>query len=326
MINIKKNQEILSRRLQTILRNGEEVSIKIMEERLSSLGSGFMGIIPLKCGLGSFYYMDLGDDIVARHLLALGVFGYERGTAAAWTALAREADLVLDIGAFTGYFTLLADRLSKAKKIIAVEANPLNYQRLRENLLINNSSAQVINRALVPAGSSDGSSACIEVKYNSRLSSLDAGGFANHPRADLIAAKSTKEDFYRIDTLAIDALLSDNSSWCSNDRFLLVKLDVEGLELELLDALLDCKRSSFIAIIELLSDNAFRAAWHLLASRHGDYSIFYVDESALSIRSVDCDGYREFKRRGSRNFVICSSDSKHRVVSLDLSSFLEISE
>jgi FkbM family methyltransferase len=326
MLNIKKNQSILVRRQKTILRNGEAASIEMQEERILSLSRGFMGIIPLKCDLGSFFYLDLNDDIVARHLLALGAFGYERGSAAAWTILAREAALVIDIGAFTGYFTLLAAKLANAKNIIAVEANPLNYQRLRENMNINNVSALAINKALVPAESQENGNGYIEIKYNSKLSSLDAGGFANHAKAHLIAAKSTKQDTYQIDTVTINSLLKDNAMQHKQEQLLLAKVDVEGLEEELLNGFLEAKKTNFVVIIELLNEEGFNNIKHILSSQSVDYSIFFIDEGALRIRDVGLAKYREFKRKGSRNFIICSADKKQHIATLNLSDFLRVAE
>jgi len=45
--------------------------------------------------------------------------------------------LLLDVGANTGYYTLLAASLSKSGKIYSVEAKPKVYQRLLNNIQIN---------------------------------------------------------------------------------------------------------------------------------------------------------------------------------------------
>lgn len=47
----------------------------------------------------------------------------------------KEGDVVLDLGAFIGYYTLLfADRVGSKGKVVAFEPSPMNYKILSKNV------------------------------------------------------------------------------------------------------------------------------------------------------------------------------------------------
>jgi len=64
-------------------------------------------------------------------------FPLEGGESAVWSLLAQHAGTVFDIGANTGYYSILTARLNPAARIFAFEPHPTNYRRLERNLQLN---------------------------------------------------------------------------------------------------------------------------------------------------------------------------------------------
>lgn len=63
-----------------------------------------------------------------------GVMGYERGTGTTWLKLCKQADIVLDIGAHVGLFSLLAADANEASEVYAFEPLPENFEILCGNI------------------------------------------------------------------------------------------------------------------------------------------------------------------------------------------------
>jgi FkbM family methyltransferase len=142
----------------------------------------------------------------------------------------------LDIGANAGYFSLLASHcVGESGKVLAVEPNPAVAKQLRQNTQRNG----LINVAIAEAACSDS----IEVRnlyvsnaYNTGLSSLS--------RDNLAWTKSVKVTCTTVDVLVEEYGL---------DRVDLVKIDVEGAELQVLRGMTTVlKRLRPRIIIELI--------------------------------------------------------------------------
>lgn len=78
-----------------------------------------------------------GDDPIANRVYWWGLEGYEPETARIWFALARRASTIFDLGAFTGYFSILASLSSPSAQVHAFEPIPELYERLRKNVALN---------------------------------------------------------------------------------------------------------------------------------------------------------------------------------------------
>lgn len=130
---------------------------------------------------------------------------YERQELTTFLALVDSDDIVWDIGAHGGYFTLAC--AAKATQVIACEANPLNASNLRRHLALN----EVANVSVVEAAicSTHNSSATFGGRdiYQGRL----GGG------SDVVA------------TATLDGLIRDGLPAPT-----VVKMDIEGGELDAL--------------------------------------------------------------------------------------------
>ena len=85
----------------------------------------------------SFQYFSSYKDAIGRHLFWGGLDSYEPETMRIFYKLAERSDLVLDIGAYTGLFTLVAATANRNLQVIAFEPVPRIYQRLQEHIQAN---------------------------------------------------------------------------------------------------------------------------------------------------------------------------------------------
>jgi hypothetical protein len=83
---------------------------------------------------GSNFKMLLGgdDDGIALRFLWNG--SYEKTTLGIWTRLARQSQVIVDVGAHTGAFTLAALAARADAQVISFEPYMLNFARLSLNL------------------------------------------------------------------------------------------------------------------------------------------------------------------------------------------------
>lgn len=324
MLSVKRNQVLLQERAKTILRAGRKLTHdeekKLLEDR-HGIDHAFIGIFPLKCKLGSYYFIGLGDDGIARHLFWLGAFGYERASAALFTYMATKACYVIDLGAFSGYYSLLASCLAGNQNVIAIEANPYNYHRLCENIGINGCNVIAKNCAILPAGHKHQE---IRLMYNSSLNSLDTGGFAVHDDTDLIPQKKSKKDWFSVPALSFEELCSelqiDAALHGESGDFVLVKLDIEGLEAPIFaDILRYLNCSKLVLMVEILTQ---ATASKILSAMGQEQSLAmaYVDEYAQTFTLLHENSYG--RTLGSRNFLISTLDRLSMLAEIKIDSLL----
>ncbi len=302
-ISYRHNQDLLQQRTDTVLREGKRLSVEEEDRFLASLdASRFRGIVPLRCKLGTFHMLHLGDDHVTERLLWFGAFGYERCTAVTFTHLAARASLVLDLGTYTGYFTVLSAVLAKNSATYGVEANPLNFHRTSENLRINGADATIVNRAVIPAGDDRPT---VDLRYNAALPVLDAGGFAVHEQAEEMSFKRRKDDVFSVQAQSLPSLLADWEIPATNGGLVVMKIDVEGLEAPLVREAVELFAGNQLCVfVEMLTAETAEAVWTAVEQGH-DLGLAYIDENGQEIREQPTAELSRVK--GSRNFIVASN-------------------
>src|ERR1017187_7119511 len=78
-----------------------------------------------------------GKDRIAIKLARRGLWGYEGETIRIFLALVKEAQTVIDIGATTGLFALLAAKVKPACQVWAFEPVPFIFDMLLKNIRLN---------------------------------------------------------------------------------------------------------------------------------------------------------------------------------------------
>ncbi len=78
-----------------------------------------------------------GDDGVSNEVFWKGWDGYEPETSPIFYKLATRSNVIFDVGAHVGYYSLLAGLANPASRVFAFEPLPRAVRRFRENLRVN---------------------------------------------------------------------------------------------------------------------------------------------------------------------------------------------
>jgi FkbM family methyltransferase len=172
---------------------------------------------------GNKMYIDVNDPNpnMRKTFQAYGMnLIHEEETTALFKKIVKPGDVVLDLGANIGYFTILAARLVGPKgKVFSFEPEPTNFHYLTKNIEVNNyTNAFAYQKAVADKAGTTQLYVC----------SYDSGHHTIHQYEGIDAYRRGRQSNMRsvpIDTIAIDNFLQDKT-----DRVDIIKMDVEGAE------------------------------------------------------------------------------------------------
>ncbi len=142
---------------------------------------------------------------------------WEELTTEMFKKVVKEGDIVVDLGANLGYFTLLAAKLVGPKgKVYAFEPEPINYSLLLQNIALNGYD----NVVPVPKAVSN-----VTGKVRFFLDKKDTG-------AHTIYQPSDKGDFIEVESVVLDEFFKDK-----NHPINVIKMDIEGAEMAALSGM-----------------------------------------------------------------------------------------
>lgn len=218
-----------------------------------------MGVWTLHAPNGApfLYNSDFGDDGLARHIVWTDLRHWETTTQPVLFELARRAEVFVDVGAYSGIYTLLACVANRDLHVIACEPNPVKLAQLRSNVRLNGLDDRV---TIVGKALSSGTG----------LARLTVP--ADDSRATLLRVTGPLTSKVEVEITTGDELLRGR-------RVGLIKVDVEGFEPQVLAGLatvLATHRPSIIA--ECLSQQALLRA-RAVTSAFGYQYIYHLDGS-----------------------------------------------
>lgn len=194
--------------------------------------------------------------------------GWERRTLKQWekdVASLNDGDTVLDIGAYTGIYSLIAAAINRTLDIKAFEPHPTVNERLRQNIELNRFNIETFNVAL----SESPSNVYLNVTGSSTLPSgsslIDIG----------------KEILHKVEVLSVkfDSTIGGNVK--------LLKMDIEGNELAALmgmqQTLIACHP---ICFVEILTDEMHCKLCRLF-THLGYTTVTHFDDSRNSSTITD---------------------------------------
>lgn len=195
-------------------------------------------------------------------LAGLGEGNYESRFRALYLEGLEKSDLVLDVGAHTGFYALLACRLRPDVRVIAVEADPYNAAALRTN--VRGSDVEVVEMA-----------ASDSVGHAQFRQNLGTVGSSLVERPGTGPTKTVN-----VVTTTIDAVVGEAAG-----QAVLLKLDVEGAErLALAGAQRTLQEApSALALVEI-NPRALAAAGHTGAELVAD-----LERLGLHVEFIDED-------------------------------------
>lgn len=166
-------------------------------------------IVNVEVGPVSVALDSSGGERVCKYVLTAN--GFERKTLKWWPKLIRPGATVLDVGAYSGLFSISAKKLG-AGRVVALEPMPIMLMRLRENLARNDVEVEVIE-----AAASD-ECGVADLTYSPHVA-MTSG-------ASLSGALSANPGSLKVKTITIDSL--DLKDLCA------IKIDVERHEVAVL--------------------------------------------------------------------------------------------
>lgn len=183
------------------------------------------------------------DSRIAAYLFWLGINGHEPGQPAWWASLTASHGSVLELGANIGVYTLVgAAHAPAGNPYRAVEANPTSIDALATNLALNGfRQVQVVGAAAV--GTRAEGTVALHFPA-SDVYDASSGAFVERTQSDsrLVASRQVA-----VPTVCISDLIPGVD---------LMKLDVEGLELEVLGAVRSwIVRTMPTLVIEVLDES-----------------------------------------------------------------------
>jgi FkbM family methyltransferase len=176
-----------------------------------------------------------------------------------WLALSSQAHHILDVGANTGIYSLLAHAVNPGADICAFEPVPGVLRQLEQNNALNGNPIRLFPMALGP---SDGEATLYD-------------NFDNHYEASLVADPHNKQlaqNEYKVSVRSIDSLLTDGSLTGID----LIKIDVEKFEAQVLAGFKSLERYKPSILIEILDDTIGRDIEQIIGGL--GYHYFNIDE------------------------------------------------
>jgi len=218
-------------------------------------------------GTKGFNYTSHRRDGVGRDLYWRGL-GHDGATIREFSSRCERASVVLDIGANSGLFTLLACTINPRVQVIAFEPAPEVRRQLEANVKANAFESRCVIRSEA-ASDSDGT-ASLHLPHESWTSaSLNAGGYHG-------LAGST----ITIKTVTVDSIAE---AYPAVD---LVKIDVEGFEDKVLEGMQKTVDRCGPAIILECNVGGPATALNAFLSRH-NYQCFLLGEELRQAAQID---------------------------------------
>jgi FkbM family methyltransferase len=216
--------------------------------------------------------------------------GFEKESIKLWIKLCEDSDIILDIGANTGIYSLIAKTINPNAKVYAFEPVKRVFAKLKENVALNSfdiiSSEKAVSNADGFAVFYDpGTEHVYSVTVNKNLS---------HESIHVVETK--------IETITLDSFTRQNNL----PKIDLIKIDVESHEPEVLEGFSEyLNLFKPTMLIEILEDSVGEKINNLVA---GSGYLYYNINEAGSIHQVE-----RITKSDSYNYLLCSPETAAKI-------------
>lgn len=210
-MNTSRIKEINARAIH----QASTISEKLTAKEIHEVGKEYpyYGYVNVKIGNNcEFVMFSNNDDLVAKHYLWNGNNAYESTTLKLWCSLAKKSRGAIDVGTYTGVFSISAATVNPLIKVFAFEALDRAYNRLQVNKSVNNAHRIVTSNRAV-------SDVCGEAEFNVFVGEnvLTTGSSL------MVNQNKDAYEIKRVQTVTLDSI--SELAHCN-----LVKIDAEGAE------------------------------------------------------------------------------------------------
>lgn len=222
----------------------------------------FRGVMNVSVENKSFLLYNPGITTIENEIFWFGLEnGWEKVSMKLWIELVKNSNTILDIGANTGVYSLVAATVNNHAKVYAFEPVKRTSDILKQNLELNpNLNIQLVEKAV---SNSDSLAEFYDLPTDSQYSaSLNPEMLASFPN----------RISYEVETIRLDSYTELN-----NQKIDLIKLDVEMHEPEALEGMIETiKKNKPTIIIEILTNEIGVRIEQLLSDL--GYIYYEIDE------------------------------------------------
>lgn len=245
----------------------------------------FNGKILIKVDKNHSFHMQHYGYQVENELFWVGLNGWEKNSLELWTKLCKQSNVIFDIGANTGVYSLLAKTINPNASVYAFEPVERVFQKLIKNAQLNNYDIICSQKAV----SNQDGKAIIYDTDGSHTYSVTVNKDIKW------SDKPTKP--VEIEIITLKTFIEKNHI----HQIDLMKIDVETHEPEVLEGFANyLKLYTPTLLIEILNEEIAKGVEKYLIGLN--YLYFNIDETK-GIKKVD-----KLEKSDSFNFLICSED------------------
>lgn len=216
--------------------------------------------------------------------------GWEKESIKIWIKLCESANTIVDVGANTGLYSLIAKTINPQASIYAFEPVARVYAKLLENLKLNNfNNIVTVQKAL---SDYDGSAVIYDAMEEHVYSVTVNKNLSNSP--------STPQT--KIETIKLDTFIDQHNIQAID----LIKIDVETHEPEVLKGYINhIKEHRPTILIEILNDDVGASVFDIV--KELNYLYFNIDELG-SIRQV-----KTITKSDYYNYLLCNEETARKI-------------
>ncbi|MCK6649636.1 MAG: FkbM family methyltransferase [Bacteroidia bacterium] len=250
----------------------------------------FKGIIKVKVEDSSFRMKHHGYQI-ENEIFWVGLTnGWEKESIKLWIKLSKKANVIFDIGANTGIYSLIAKAVHPNSKVFAFEPVKRVFDKLQENIQLNKFDIYAQEEAI----SNSTGTAVIYDTYSDHIYSVTVN--------KNLASSTTKVVEKKISTITLNDFIKKHNI----EKIDLIKIDVETHEPEVLEGFSDyLSIHKPTILIEILNDEIGNKVSALIQGL--GYLYFNIDEKG-SPRKVD-----NITKSDYFNYLLCSQDTASEI-------------
>jgi FkbM family methyltransferase len=213
--------------------------------------------------------------------------GWEKISIRLWIQLCKQSEVIFDIGANTGLYALTAKAVNPSAKVYAFEPVHRVYDKLAQNIILNNSDTVAVN---IAASNSNGVAKIYDTEHGHVLSVC--------VNQNLLPPDVNVNEV-QIEIITLDSFINQNNI----QKIDAMKIDVETHEPEVLEGFKEhLSRFRPALIIEILSDEIGEKVMRLTEGLN--YLYFNIDDLKGTVRQVN-----NVSKSDYFNYLLCSEQT-----------------
>lgn len=254
----------------------------------------FSGVFKVEIENKSFKMIHYGYEL-ENEIFWKGLEGWEKTTFKVWSALATRANCIVDIGANTGVFSLIAKTLNNESRVIAFEPVKRVFKKLNKNVRLNDFDITVVEAGL---SNRNGIATIFDVP-------------TEHIYSVTINKNLNASDQVVIPTEIATTTLTSFINTNQIDSIDLIKIDVETHEPEVLEGMIEIlKRDRPSLIIEILNDEVAKKVDDLLGPLNYSYFVMNDKIGPQRVASIRMGVFK--------NYLVCTQANAEYLESLSV--------